>query len=263
MPRRIVFFSVLVAGCHVETKAVPRVPLGAEELANEWKTNKNETLAKYKDKLLEISGIIATATNDTTVNLPLLELTGNDANKARSIPVKCFFTTKDAPRIDELCEGQRVKVRGQLFDAEGKEATVLNCELVEAGESPELSASPRELVEEYEADKDKMAKKYDSRWLVVEGFIDDIERPKWEKYASKDAPPVEVVNEHCYRFFFKTDAKQPLRVCAVCCSYYNDPLLKKLGAVSKGQKIKVRGRCDRVLWRQKKRIELTQGVLLE
>ena len=61
---------------------------------------------------------------------------------------------------------------------------------------------------------------------------------------------------------FKSD-DSAVRVCAVCCGYQNDDVLKKCALVRVGQKIKVLGRCDKIEWRDKKRIELTQGRFLD
>jgi hypothetical protein len=243
---------------------LPLVPVSAEELAKEWKTDKAATLAKYKDKRLEVSGIVQVATNDTSVNLPMVQLTNNGVDKTGRVSVSCLFLNKDAQQVADLCEGQTVKVRGQLFDAESAEAMLLNCELVESGPNPAITTSAQELAKEYQADKEKMVKKYDSRWVILEGFVTEIDRPKWKRYdVSKNAPPVEVSDEHCYRFYFNSGADHTIRVCAVCCSYHNDSLLQKYAAVAKGQKIKVRGRCDKTVWRETKMIELTQGVLLD
>lgn len=242
---------------------MPPVPVGVAELAGEWKANKDATLAKYKGRALEISGTVSMATNDTNVLLPMIRLQGEGADKKKNASVKCLFVGKDAPQIDRLCEGQEATVRGQLFDVESTEPTLLNCAMVEAGASPALTSSLAELIQEYKTNKDKMADKYNSRWLIVEGFVAGIEHPKMKKVdVINNKPPVEVEDEHCYRYFFKSDDKA-VSVSAVCCSYHNNELLKKYAAVAVGHKIKVRGRCDKTVWREKKRIELTQGVLME
>jgi hypothetical protein len=252
------------AGCHTEPKPTPAVPVSIEELAGEWKANKDAVAAKYKGRLLEVSGMVSLATNDTSMLLPMVRLSADGAEKRNRASVICLFLNKEAAKIDRLCEGQELTVRGQLIDAEGNEPTLLYCEATESGVSPALNASPQQLSEEYKTDKDKMMKKYDSRWVVVEGFVAAIERPKWKKFDTKNNVPLgEVEDEHCYRYLFKMEDKNAVPVGVVCCSYHNDALLKKYAAVAVGQKIKVRGRCDKVVWREKKRIELTQGVLLD
>lgn len=254
----------IVAGCRSEPKALPTVATTLEELAGEWSANPEATLAKYKDKALEISGTISLATSDTTVTLPMLRLVNDAADKGKRVSLRCLFLDKEAPRINPLCEGQTATVRGQLIDADSKEPTLLNCELVEAGVSPAMARSPQELAEEYKTDKEKMGEKYNSRWMIVGGFVGAIDRPKAKKFdLSKNAPPVEVEDDHCYRYFFKHEDDKTVRVCAVCCGYHNNTLLTKYGSVTVGQKIKVLGRCDKTVWRDTKTIELTQGVLLD
>lgn len=255
--------TVSLSGCRTESKPMPAVPIGIEELAGEWKANRETTLAKYKGRLLEIAGTVVLATNDTSVLLPMVRLRGEAADKKTSASVKCLFVVKEAPQIDRLCEGQEVTVRGQLIDSESAEAALLNCSLAETGASPALTSSLAELIQEYKSNKEKMADKYNAHWLIMEGFVAEVERPKMQKFdLAKNSPPVEVEDEHCYRYIFKSDEKT-VQVSAVCCSFYNQTLLKKLAAVAVGQKIKVQGRCDKTVWRDKKRIELTQCVLLE
>lgn len=254
----------IVAGCHAEPKALPIAPLTLEELIGEWNANKDVTLAKYKDTLLEISGTVSMATCDTTVTLPMVRLTNDAADKSKRVFVRCLFLYKDAPRINRVCEGQTATVRGQLIDADSKEPTLLNCELIEAGASPALVLSLQELADEYKADKKKMGEKYNSRWMIVEGFVGAIDRPKVKKFdLSKDAPSVEIEDEHCYRYYFKHDDDKTVRISAVCCSFHNNTLLKRYATIAVGQKIKVRGRCDRTVWREANGIELTQSVLLD
>ena len=260
----ILLFSTLsiAVGCHAETKPIPAVPVALEELAAEWKANREATLGKYKGRILEISGNVSMATNDT-VNLPMVRIADDNADRSKRVSVRCLFLSNESPRINRLCEGQTVTVRGQFIDADSNEATLLNCELVETGDGPAITLSPHELAKEYKADKDETAKKYNSRWVIVEGFVDAIDRPKVKKFdMAKNTPPVEVEDEHCYRYFFKSDDKT-VRVSAVCCSFHNNTVLKKYAAVVVGQKIKVRGRCDKTVWREAKMIELTQGVLLD
>jgi hypothetical protein len=261
----ILIFSVLVAvaGCGPRSNPMPVVEVRLETLVGEWRTNKSTALEIYKGKILEISGIIELATNDTSVLLPMVRLRGADA-KDRETAI-CYFSSADWAKINRLCEEQKLTVRGQLIDGEGKEPTLLNCQLAAIGDSPALAAAIGELIDEYKIDKNKMAEKYDSHWLIVEGFVVEIERPKVKRIQVKENKQIvesEVEDEHCYRYYFKSDDRS-VRVCAVCCGYQNDGLLKKCAMVHVGQKIKVIGRCDKIEWRDKKRIELTQCRLLD
>lgn len=242
---------------------MPIAVVSVQTLTTEWRAQRKQTLDKYKGNILEISGTISLATNDTSALLPLVSLA--DAEAKNRSAVKCYFSGTDWAAIQRLCEGQKITVRGQLIDSDGSEPMLLNCQLQEAEDSPALEATIAGLIEEYKSDEKKMAEKYDSHWLLVEGFVAEIERPKVKKIEVKENQQIvesEVENEHCYRFYFKSD-DDAARVCAVCCGYQNDDVLKKCALVRVGQKIKVLGRCDRIEWHEKKRVELTQGRLLD
>ncbi len=262
---RILCLAALASltGCGARTTPVPVEVVSVHALTAEWRAHGKQTFDKYKGKIVEVSGIVSLATNDTNVLLPLVRLADEDAKNR--FAVQCYFSGTDWAAIQRLCEGQKLSVRGQLIESDGGEPMLLNCQLRDVGESPALGATIAGLIEEYKTNDKKMAEKYDSHWLIVEGFVAEIERPKVKKIEVKENKQIvesEVADEHCFRFYFKSD-DNAVRVCAVCCGYQNDDILKKCALVRLGQKIKVLGRCDKIEWRDKKRIELTQGRLLD
>jgi hypothetical protein len=260
----LVLSAIAAAGCNAQAKPLPVAVVSAEALAQEWKANQKATLVKYTGKRLEVSGVVYRAGSDNAANQPVIYLNEKDADKLTWAPVKCLLPEQGTRQAAQLCPGQTVKLRGSLVDLTPDAPVLDDCEFLATGSSPAVTVSPEELAREYKADKEKAEKKYRGKWAVVAGTVTGIEHPKkkWRP-VNGDGKVIEKTEERCYRFFLANDADKPTPVCAECCAYKSEALRKKLAAFRKGQKIKVRGRCDTEAWKAARTLVLEEGVLLD
>ena len=81
--------------------------LQASELVNEFNQDETSASAKYIDKVVEVTGLVATIeiTSDSTMNLTL-------ANEDQISGVICTFHGSPQPPSNEIKEGEIITVRG-------------------------------------------------------------------------------------------------------------------------------------------------------
>jgi hypothetical protein len=129
----------------------------------EFKKNSEAAKAKYRDKVIEMSGEVTSVRPDVYGEFGRLNLdVPNDA-----VGVECWLPDKKP--WTKVSPGSKVKVRGKLWD---RFSGVLNpCEIVEAGPDPAVKISAEELAKQFAADRKAARKKYDDKWAHVKGEV--------------------------------------------------------------------------------------------
>jgi hypothetical protein len=116
---------------------------------------------KYYRKVIEISGEVSQAYGGHAGGgKPFFKLV---ADKAAWYYVHC--TTVDPQPWAKIVPGQQIKVKGR------EDGGLENCVIVDYGKDPSITISPEELAKEYQADPEATAKKYDEKYLRLEGDV--------------------------------------------------------------------------------------------
>lgn len=102
------------------------IVISAYALSQEYDANKVAADAKYKDKVLEMSGVIDEVGKDI-LDAPYVKLEGINMFAG----VQCFFSTSDEPLLAELSEGQSITLRGRVSSELIGSVIVKGCKIVE------------------------------------------------------------------------------------------------------------------------------------
>jgi hypothetical protein len=140
----------------------------------DFKKDAQAAKAKYKGKVIEMSGVVDSARPDpfgAPVGFIDLEVANDFAG------VRCVL--KDPKPWKKVSPGSKVTVRGKSSDVVSGDLNP--CEIVEAGPNPGVVISATELAKQFAADRSAAQKKYDDKWAYVKGEV--IERTKSEGCA--------------------------------------------------------------------------------
>jgi hypothetical protein len=183
--------------------------LTSKDFAEEFKKDKTAAHAKYKGKIVEVTGKVESVGRNAS-DEPILTLEG---------PPKSFdwtqCLTRDRYPWKTAAPGQTVTVKGKGHDF-FPGAILLDCEIVEVKGDKPPALTADELAKEYAADPKAAAKKYEEKWIALSGEV--------EKVNANDTVDL------------KTQAKGP-RVRA----NFGAAEAKQLKGVKPGQKIQVLG----------------------
>jgi hypothetical protein len=129
----------------------------------EFKKDPEAAKAKYKDKVVEMSGTVSSVRPDPYGEVGRVDLeVPNDA-----YGVECLLADKKP--WTKVSPGSKVKVRGKLWD---RFSGVLNpCQIVEAGPNPAVTVSAQDLAKQFAADRTAARKKYHDKWAYVSGEV--------------------------------------------------------------------------------------------
>jgi len=85
--------------------------LTVEELLSAYETDEVAADAKFANKLLRVTGVVATIDVKDMLDIHYIRLTGAERNLLQS--VQCMFDKKHAPVLEKLEKGQTVTVQGK------------------------------------------------------------------------------------------------------------------------------------------------------
>jgi hypothetical protein len=142
----------------------PDVTMAAEAWNAEWKKDKDAAAARYKGKVVELSGTVQGADDDPYGEVGYVYLKAKD----NLIGVRC--ATRNKKPWTKVSPGSEVKVRGRVPDF-GLPGDLYEAEIVDAGPNPGVVITALELTREYAADRDAAAKKYHDKWAYVSGEV--------------------------------------------------------------------------------------------
>jgi hypothetical protein len=197
----------------------PPVEVSAEKLAEEYAADRKAADAKYKNKLLQVKGTVATVNKFETSNR--IYLAGYKKKPTDSLldyPVRCAVRPELLDKVPLLSRGQLVQVTGKCTDG-GTGVNLADCGFKELGESSVIQISAEDLTKEFAANKDAADKKYNNKEMIVEGPVADL--------ALQQLPP---------RAILAGDAPW-----TVACKTGQREEFQKL---TKGEKARIRGHYD-------------------
>jgi hypothetical protein len=211
------------------------VVLDAAPWHAEFKKDAKAAKEKYKDKVIELSGVVDSVSDDPYDNVGYVFLkVENDI-----LGVRCATTDKK-PWI-KVSPGSKVKVRGKVPEF-GLPADLFSVEIVEAGPNPGVVISAAQLAKEYAADRKAATEKYNDKWAYLDGEVA-------EKTSS----------EFC-KVLLKLKGEGGITVNCCCGGGSNQ---KPYEAIKAGSKVKMFGRLSMFDKPTDKEVFLNMSVLTE
>jgi hypothetical protein len=156
----------------------PDVTMTAEQWNAEWEKDKAAAEAKYKGKVVELSGTVQGADDDPYGQVGYVYLKA----KGNLIGVRCATTDKK-PWI-KVSPGSEAKIRGKVPEA-GLPGDLFPAEIVHAGPNPGVVITAKELTKDYAADRAAAEKKYNDKWAYVSGEVAEKTESKFCKVLLK------------------------------------------------------------------------------
>jgi hypothetical protein len=129
----------------------------------EFKKDSQAAKAKYKDKVIEMSGTVSSVRPDPYGLVGYVNLDVPDDLEG----VRCVLVDKKPWK--KVSPGSKVKMRGKSSDRFSGDLSP--CEIVEAGPNPALTVSAQELTKQFAADRKEARKKYHENWAYVQGEV--------------------------------------------------------------------------------------------
>jgi predicted Zn finger-like uncharacterized protein len=190
------------------------VVMTAADWHAEWKKDANAAKAKYKDKVIELTGTVKSASDDGSnrgTGWVFLDVPG------AILGLQCTTTDKD-PWL-RVCAGSTIRLRGRVPAFGGEPGSLFEVVLVEVGPNPGIQTTPAKLTAEFAANLDGAQAKYKDKPIYLEGEV--LEKPK-------DTSTLKLRGEGGW---------------VVQC-HFVDAHPDKLGALKPGSKVKVLGKIQ-------------------
>ena len=116
---------------------------------------------KYYTKVIELSGEVSMAYGGHTRDgKPFFKLI---ADQGAWHYIQCY--SADPQPWAKIVPGQQIKVKGR------NDGDLESCVIVDYGKDPSITISPEELAKEYQADPEATGKKYNEKYLRLEGDV--------------------------------------------------------------------------------------------
>jgi len=143
--------------------------LDAKAWKEEWKKDSAAAGAKYRGKVIELSGAVDSADQDPFGAVGYVFLLGPGDDQG----VRC--ATVDKEPWAKVSPGSKVKIKGVAPDADlGMDGGLVKCVITEAGPNPAIVTSARQLAADFTADREGAKKKYDEKWVIADGEVSSI-----------------------------------------------------------------------------------------
>jgi uncharacterized protein (DUF1330 family) len=147
-------------------EAVPDFSLKAETYYDDYQRDKQAAFKKYFGKVVELSGVVESMGQDPRAGRSFIHLRASEATHG----VQCI--TLDPEPWATVSPGQTVRLKGTWpKETAVSTATLGDCVFVKKGPNPAIAISAVDLAKEYAADKDAAIKKYENKYLIVDGEI--------------------------------------------------------------------------------------------
>jgi hypothetical protein len=180
--------ACLSAGCgKKEEKASPTevpkeepkaIALDAVELTKQLKTDPAKTNEEYKDKLVEVAGIVDSVDQTARADKGEITLRGFEPEGEPEMKVRCDLPNAALEKaLTTLSEGQQVKVKGHyLPDPTNMRVYLTKCEVQEVTPSTLFKTSSVDLAKRYAAGTAAARKELGGKDLLVTGKVLDLKR---------------------------------------------------------------------------------------
>src|SRR5262249_43345369 len=120
---------------------------------------------KYKGKTVELTGTVKGAGKNISGTVYLSLQVGSDL-----VGVQCYTT--DQKPWEKATPGQKVRIRGQFPEIVVFPALV-GCTIVEVSGPKAPPVQAADLAKEYAADREAAVKKYNGKWLILSGEVEE------------------------------------------------------------------------------------------
>jgi hypothetical protein len=147
--------------------AKPDFSIGSKQLEEEYARDRAAAETKYKDKVLELTGVVKIVGHHIN-KAPYLSLEG--ANKDL-LGIMCF--TQDRHPWRKATPGQTVKLRGK-WPRQTSTTALVECVLIEVSGPRAPSLTAEALAKEYAADPRAASEKYEGGYLILAGEIETV-----------------------------------------------------------------------------------------
>lgn len=151
--------------------------ISAENLAKEFLADPKAAFEKYNGKVVEVEGIVDSANKIVNNDRGFL-IAGakKDPKDILGLSLSCNTVPEQADKVWWLGKGQKVKVVGEVFDANNVFVSLKDCRFTEVEKSPTPAVSAKQLAEDFTKDevaaKDKyLSKDFSPREIIVSGVV--------------------------------------------------------------------------------------------
>jgi hypothetical protein len=145
------------------TKVPPAFSLTAKEFSDEYKKDKAAAKEKYKDKVIELTGVVDSFGKDGSGGAHVMLV-------AADVLDRVFCVTAEEEPWSVVVPGQKIKIKGKWPEFSVSPALIA-CVFVETGPYQPTVLTAEQLAKEYESDPEAATKKYGEKYLVLTGEI--------------------------------------------------------------------------------------------
>jgi len=149
------------------SKTAPAFTMTADKFFAEYKADRDAASKKYKGQVIELSGTVASMGRNFAGESHVALQAGKDF-----LGVMCF--TAEFEPWTKVVPGQKVKIKGKWPDYPFV-PTLIHCDFIETGKYEGIALSAAELAKEYATDHEAASKKYDKKYLILTGVVENKE----------------------------------------------------------------------------------------
>ena len=114
----LLFLSLIIIACDTRQQKIQEdvtsqdaeLKVTAIKLYNDYESNEIAADKKYKDHIIQVSGIVEEVSEVPIVGGLCVTLTGGEYGEAR---IQCIFPSKEKDQLSNLEKGQKVKIKGK------------------------------------------------------------------------------------------------------------------------------------------------------
>jgi hypothetical protein len=143
----------------------PDVTMDVDSWHAEWKKDPETAKKKYKGKIIELTGVVDRPGDDPYGRVGYIY----PKIKSGGIGPRCALD-EVAPWL-RVGPGCTIRIKGFVPEGYNSDGDLYPCVIVESSPNTYLSITALELTKSYAADKQAAEKKYDDKWLIVEGEL--------------------------------------------------------------------------------------------
>jgi hypothetical protein len=206
---------------------LPPLAVTAEQLAKDFQADEKAAGGTYRDRWLLVEGPYKEAYERSiagNVTRMVYFKDYRDPVKGHTCAVGWQVPEGSWPRVDGLTPGQKVKVRARCLRAGYLSVLLGEGEVLEVGPDPAVVVPAAQLAREFAANREAAREKYNDKWLLVEGTVEE---------TSKDKPTVTLAGP-------EEKGAKPVRVVA----RFGGDREADPGKVKKGDKVRLKGKAS-------------------
>jgi hypothetical protein len=161
-----------------KSEATPEFKMTAAELAADWVKDEKAAEAKYKDKVIEVTGEVQHV--GPTLDQIMLKGVKKDPKDALAFDIRLGIPVEQWAQCARFSNGQKIKAVGKYFSKTSKYyITITDCKVTELEKSKTVIISAEDLAREFEKDAEAAEKKYKGPDnVVITGVVESLRKEK-------------------------------------------------------------------------------------